>query len=60
MTAKQVMDILLENGWHLDRIHGSHHIFKKESALRPVVVPLHGKKDIGPLAKIILKEAGIR
>ena len=60
MTAKQVMDILLENGWYLDRINGSHHIFKKESAFRPVAVPLHGKKDIGALAKVILKEAGIK
>jgi predicted RNA binding protein YcfA (HicA-like mRNA interferase family) len=27
MTAKQVMAILKENGWTLNRINGSHHIF---------------------------------
>ena len=59
MTAKQIMDKLKENGWALDRINGSHYVFKKDGASRPVTVPFHGKKDMGPLAKIILKEAGI-
>jgi predicted RNA binding protein YcfA (HicA-like mRNA interferase family) len=59
MTAKQVMDILRKNGWTLDRVNGSHHIFKKEGASRPVTVPLHGSKDMGPIAKAILKQAGI-
>jgi len=58
MTAKQVMDILKANGWILDRINGSHHVFVK-TGCRPVPVPFHGNKDIGNLAKRILKEAGI-
>jgi len=58
MTAKQVMDILKANGWARDRIHGSHHVFIK-AGCRPVSVPFHGNKDIGNLAKRILKETGI-
>jgi predicted RNA binding protein YcfA (HicA-like mRNA interferase family) len=58
MTAKQIMDKLKANGWMLDRISGSHHVFVK-SGHRPVSVPFHGNKDIGNLAKKILKEAGI-
>jgi predicted RNA binding protein YcfA (HicA-like mRNA interferase family) len=58
MTAKQIMNKLKENGWALDRINGSHHVFVKEGC-RPVSVPFHGNKDIGHLAKKILKEAGI-
>ena len=58
MTAKQVADILKANGWALDRINGSHHIFVK-AGFRPVPVPFHGNKDIGNLARKILKEAGI-
>ena len=53
------MNILKENGWKLDRINGSHYVFEK-SGYRPVAVPFHGNKDIGNLAKIILKEAGIK
>jgi predicted RNA binding protein YcfA (HicA-like mRNA interferase family) len=58
MTAKEIMDRLKENGWTLDRINGSHHVFVKAGS-RPVSVPFHGNKDIGHLAKRILKEAGI-
>ncbi|MFP3043391.1 type II toxin-antitoxin system HicA family toxin [Treponema primitia] len=58
MTAKEVMDKLKARGWTLDRITGSHHVFVK-AGRRPVAVPFHGNKDIGNLAKRILKEAGI-
>ncbi|GHU19954.1 hypothetical protein FACS1894163_12960 [Spirochaetia bacterium] len=58
MTAKQVMDKLKENGWTLDRINGSHYVFKKDGC-RPVPVPFHGNKDLGNKARQILKEAGI-
>jgi predicted RNA binding protein YcfA (HicA-like mRNA interferase family) len=60
MTAKEVMKILKANGWELDRINGSHHIFIKPDFCRHVSVSVHGNKDIGPLAKKILKEAGIK
>jgi predicted RNA binding protein YcfA (HicA-like mRNA interferase family) len=58
MTAREIMDKLKAHGWVLDRINGSHHVFIK-SGRRPVSVPYHGNKDIGHLAKRILKEAGI-
>jgi predicted RNA binding protein YcfA (HicA-like mRNA interferase family) len=59
MTAREIMDILKENGWRLARISSSHHIFSKEGR-RPVSVPLHGKKDLGDLGKEILSQAGIK
>jgi len=59
MTAKEVMKILKDNGWELSRINGSHHIFEKPGC-RSVAVPLHGNKDIGHLAKVILKQANIK
>ena len=61
MTAKQVMKILKKNGWKLDRIESSHHIFKKTGYSRSVPVPLHKGKDddLGFFAKEILKEANI-
>ncbi len=52
------MTILKQNGWELNRINGSHHVFVKPGC-RPVSVPFHGNKGIGHLAKILLKEAGI-
>jgi len=58
MTVRETMSILMANGWKLERICGSHHVFSKPGC-RPVSVPFHGNKDIGNLAKRILKEAGI-
>jgi predicted RNA binding protein YcfA (HicA-like mRNA interferase family) len=58
VTNKQVMKILKQHGWTLDRVSGSHYVFEK-SGLRPVPVPYHGSKDLGDFAKEILKEAGI-
>ncbi|GMO52368.1 MAG: hypothetical protein Pg6C_17950 [Treponemataceae bacterium] len=59
MKAQEVMDILKANGWILDRVNGSHHVFVK-AGCRSVSVPFHGAKDIGNLAKKILKQAGIK
>jgi predicted RNA binding protein YcfA (HicA-like mRNA interferase family) len=52
MNGKQVAQVLRSNGWTLDRITGSHHIYVKQRNICPV--PVHGKKDLaaGTLAKI--------
>ena len=59
MTAKQVEKKLLENGFTLDRVHGSHKIYVKKG-FPPISVPFHGNKDLklGTLNNI-LKKAGI-
>ena len=58
MTGKQVITLLKENGWTLDRVKGSHHVMTKPGR-RSVPVPVHGAEDLGPLAIRILREAGI-
>jgi len=46
-------------GWKLDRVNGSHHIFKHPNRPGIVVVP-HPKKDLGQgLVKAIRRQAGI-
>ena len=52
MTGKQVAARLMEAGWILKRIHGSHHIFAKDGRRCPV--PIHGNADLplGTLASI--------
>jgi len=59
MTARKIIKILEEHGWELDRINGSHHIFRKHG-YRSVTVPFHGNRDLAPLDKIILRQAKIR
>ena len=58
--VKEVVDLLEENGWRCVRISGSHRIFQKDGARRPIVVPnkLSNDLPIGTL-KSILREAGL-
>ena len=46
-------------GWVLDRVRGSHHVFKHPGRPGHVVVP-HPKKDLGTgLVDAIRKQAGL-
>lgn len=46
-------------GWELDRVRGSHHVFKHPTRPGHVVVP-HPKKDLGTgLIAAIRKQAGL-
>ncbi len=60
MTGKEVILVLMRNGWNLDRITGSLHILSKPG-WGSISVPLHGSKDLknGTLHRI-LKDAGIK
>lgn len=59
MKAKELIKLLKQNGWELDRIKGSHHVFIKDD--KSVPVPVHGNQDIpaGTL-NAILKQAGLK
>ena len=41
-TFAQVENLLLNEGFELDRVTGSHHVFKKKDIT--FVIPVHGKK----------------
>ena len=55
MKAKELIKLLHKNGWVIDRIKGSYHIYRKDN--NTISLPVHGNKDIkiGTL-KSILKE----
>lgn len=58
LTAKKLIKALKKDGYVLNRITGSHHIFTKKSAKRTVAIPVHAGKDLGRgLVKSILKQA---
>ncbi len=58
MKDKDLIKLLKKNGWKLDRINGSHHIFRKEHT--NVSVPVHGKDVPTSLLHQILKDAGLK
>lgn len=52
MTFREVRKLLETAGWHLDRIKGSHHIFKKKGQVIPVPQPKGKALPIGTLRAI--------
>ncbi len=59
MTSAALIRDLRQAGWLLDRVRGSHHVFKHPERPGIVVVP-HPKKDLGAgLIKAIRRQAGI-
>jgi len=59
MNSRDLIRTLETHGWALDRVNGSHHVFKHPTKPGTVVVP-HPKKDLGTgLVRAILKAAGI-
>jgi predicted RNA binding protein YcfA (HicA-like mRNA interferase family) len=59
MTGKQLIKLLKEKGWQLDRIEGSHHILIKQN--KTLTVPVHGSKDLGRgLLHALMKQGGIK
>lgn len=58
-TPKEIIDLLVKNGFKLIRVKGSHQIFfNAETGLR-TVVPVHGKDLKKGTLHSILKQAGI-
>lgn len=59
MTSSDLIREMQRAGWQLDRVNGSHHIYKHPMRPGIVVVP-HPKKDLGlGLVKAIRRQAGI-
>ncbi len=54
VPAKKAIRVLVRAGWELDRVRGSHHVFRHPDRPNRVVVPLHGGDlRIGTLNSII-------
>lgn len=58
MKDKELLKLLLKNGWQLSEIKGRHHILTKNGKIE--VIPVHGKDmKVGLLTKI-LKRTGLK
>jgi predicted RNA binding protein YcfA (HicA-like mRNA interferase family) len=59
-SPKEIIRILEANGWYLDRVKGSHHVYKNDALQKAVPIPVHGNRDLGKgLFYEILKQCGI-
>jgi len=59
VSGKQLIKLLQEKGWLVDRIEGSHHILVKDS--ETLSVPVHGSKDLGKgLLHALMRQGGLK
>ncbi len=60
LNGKELLKILVKQGFTIERIEGSHHILKKPDG-QIVVNPIHAGEEIGPglLIRIIKKELNV-
>ena len=59
MKSLVLIRLLEKDGWVLNRVRGSHHVFKHPAKAGIVVVP-HPKKELGKgLVAAIKKQAGV-
>jgi predicted RNA binding protein YcfA (HicA-like mRNA interferase family) len=56
-NSRDIKRRLEKDGWVLERVAGSHHVFKHPQTAEIIVLP-HPKKDLGPgLVRAIYKQA---
>lgn len=60
LTSKEVIKILIQKGFVLDRSKGSHQIWLHPKNKNRAVVPMHSKDLPKGTLMSILKQAGIR
>ena len=60
MKPKELINLLLKNGWHIKRIQGSHYIIENPLTNQTEVIPNHNKDMKPGLLNAILKRTGIK
>ena len=58
MKGKELIKLLKNDGWYLDRISGSHHVMKKSDNTE--IIPVHNKDLPIGLANAIMKRTGLK
>jgi predicted RNA binding protein YcfA (HicA-like mRNA interferase family) len=59
MSGKDLIKLLKEKSWQLERTEGSHHILINGE--RTLSVPVHGNKDLGKgLLHSLMKQGGLK
>lgn len=60
MRSQEVIDLLKKDGWLLDRVRGSHHIFKHPLKKGHVTVPHPRKEMVVATLRSIEKQCGLK
>ncbi len=60
ISGRDLARLVQQRGWHLARVHGSHHIFTMAGRRERIVVPIHGNQPLKTgLLRSLMKIAGL-
>jgi predicted RNA binding protein YcfA (HicA-like mRNA interferase family) len=59
ITPRQLIRVLEQKGWRLDRVRGSHHVMVHPDQRRAIPVPMHNRDLKSGTLAAILRNAGI-
>ena len=60
ISGKKLLKLLIDNGFQIVRVAGSHHFLKNEVTNKTTTVPIHSNEDLGRgLLKQILRDAAM-
>jgi len=60
MKPKELIKLLLKNGWRIKRIQGSHYIVENITTHQTEVIPNHNKDMKPGLLNSLLKRTGLK
>jgi predicted RNA binding protein YcfA (HicA-like mRNA interferase family) len=61
MKFREIERIVLDDGWRLKEVNGSHYQYMHPLKSGKVTIPYHGGRDIAPTTvNHILKQAGLK
>ena len=62
MKDKDLLKLLIKNGWEVKRVQGSHHVLRKQTDTgeQIEVIAVHGKDVPIGLLNVILKKTGLK
>ncbi|MEP6821791.1 MAG: type II toxin-antitoxin system HicA family toxin [Chthoniobacterales bacterium] len=60
VSGRDLARLVQTRGWHLARVHGSHHIFTMTGRRERIVIPIHGNQPLKTgLLRSLMKIAGL-
>lgn len=58
VTGREFASALERKGWSLERVNGSHHVYKKVGSFATISVPIHNKDLKNGTQRTLMRQSG--